>query len=38
LTDELNVTFGSDFSVAEQLFFDLVDLAAIENEEIVCEE
>ena len=35
LIDELNEAFGTDFTVADQLFFDQVEQAAIENEEIV---
>lgn len=35
LIDELNEAFGTDFTVADQLFFDQVEEAAIENEEIV---
>lgn len=35
LIDELNEVFGTDFTVADQLFFDQVEQAAIENEEIV---
>ncbi|UYZ84869.1 DEAD/DEAH box helicase family protein [Entomomonas sp. E2T0] len=35
LIDELNETFGTDFTIADQLFFDQIEQAALENEQIV---
>ncbi|MCF8999832.1 type I restriction endonuclease subunit R [Acinetobacter nectaris] len=35
LIDELNKVFGTDFTVADQLFFDQIEQSAIENEEIM---
>lgn len=34
LIDELNEAFGTDFTVADQLFFDQVSESALENDEI----
>lgn len=35
LIDELNEAFGTDFTLADQLFFDQIEEDAVENEEII---